>query len=84
MNVKGCFTERETEMLESFLVYKENEMKWIKREAPLFIYKREVRIALSKIDQGLRDKSWRERMWTAASARERWAVLKKSSIFISN
>jgi hypothetical protein len=24
--------------------------------APLFIYKREVRIALSKIDQGLRDK----------------------------
>lgn len=41
------------------------------REAPLFICKREVRIALSRIDQGLRDKSWRERMWTAASARER-------------
>jgi hypothetical protein len=27
-----------------------------RERAPLFIYKREVRIALSRIDQGLRDK----------------------------
>jgi hypothetical protein len=35
------------------------QRKWVemnRQRAPLFIYKQEVRIALSRIDQGLRDK----------------------------